>query len=184
MFIIGFTGTNGAGKTTCAKYLAERQGFTYHSLSDILREELKKKKVSENIDNLLKLGNELRKKFGAGALSKITKKKILQADEAKSIVDSIRHPEEVKELRKIKNFFLIVVDAPIKMRYKRINLRKRKGDNVSFKKFKQQEMAQFKGQGADAQLSKCIKMADYKIVNNSGFEKLYKNVDIIIGEIA
>lgn len=183
MFIIGFTGTNGAGKTTLAKYLVKK-GFIYHSLSDILREKLKEQGIKENIDNLLALGNKLRKENGAGMLAKMTLEKIQKNNEEKATVDSIRHPEEVRELRKAKKFFsLTAIEAPIKLRYKRVSSRKRTGDSISFEKFKKQEESQLEGKNEGAQLLKCIDMADFKIVNNGSLEKLYKSIEEILKKI-
>ena len=39
--IIGLTGKNGSGKGVVAAFLKER-GFIFHSLSDVIREEIKK----------------------------------------------------------------------------------------------------------------------------------------------
>lgn len=177
--IIGITGTLAAGKDTIASYL-QKKGFVHHSLSDILREELKKQGIKENIDNLLALGNKLRQEFGPGILGKKTLEKIKKNKEKNATASSIRHPKEIEELKKAKNFILIAVDAPIKIRYKRIQKRKRIGDQVSFEKFKSQEKSQLKGNKTQVQLLKCIKMADYKIINNGTFEDLYKNIDKIL----
>lgn len=181
--IIGFTGTNGAGKTTTARYL-EKKGFVYHSLSDILREALAGRKIAENLDNLLALGNSLRKEFGAGVLGKKTLEKIITNKEEKSLVDSIRHPNEVKELKKSEKFVLVAIDAPIKLRYERISKRHRADDKVSFEKFRAIENSQLNGKGGDAQLLECIKLADYKIENSGTFEELYKKVEDILQKIA
>ena len=40
--LIGLTAKNAAGKDEVARCLVERHGFSYFSLSDLLREELKK----------------------------------------------------------------------------------------------------------------------------------------------
>jgi len=45
--IIGLTGKNCAGKGTVAEYLAKK-GFVGYSLSDIIREELSKKKIERS----------------------------------------------------------------------------------------------------------------------------------------
>ena len=66
--IIGLTGRNGTGKTEVANYLKSK-GFELISLSDILREEARKRNMDEKRDNLIKLGNEMRKKFGSGILA-------------------------------------------------------------------------------------------------------------------
>ena len=73
--IIGLTGKNGAGKGEVAKFLKER-GLDCLSLSDVLREELAKRRKSVTRDNLVGLGNELRKKFGPGVLAQKTLEKV------------------------------------------------------------------------------------------------------------
>ncbi len=50
--IIGLTGKNASGKGEVAQYLKTR-GFTFYSLSDVLREELKRKKKVISRNNLI-----------------------------------------------------------------------------------------------------------------------------------
>lgn len=180
--IIGLTGKSGAGKGTVAEYL-KKKGFKYHSCSDILREELKKRGIKENIDNLIALGNELRHTFGPGILGKKILEKIIENGEQKAIADSLRHPKEIEELKKDDHFILIALDAPLKLRYERIKARGRAGDNITFKKFKEQEEYQMEGKGPQAQLLKCLKMADYKIVNDESIAKLYQKVETVLKTI-
>src|SRR3989338_8189362 len=59
--IIGLTGKNGSGKGEAAKFLKER-GFQYHSLSDVVREETAKQGKALTRANLIRAGNDLRKK--------------------------------------------------------------------------------------------------------------------------
>ena len=177
--IIGLTGTSGAGKGTVASYLKQK-GFVYYSCSDILREELKQRGIEDTRDNLQALGNQIREKFGYGELAKRLLKKIIKNKEQKAIVDSIRHPKEIEELQKNKNFYLIALDAPIKLRYKRIKTRLRNGDNVTFEKFKEQEKKEMAEKGAGQQIGVCLKLADYKIINNGSFNELYKKLNICL----
>ena len=67
-YIIGLTGRNAAGKGTVANLLKERS-FEYHSLSDTLRNELRKRGVEESRDELISVGNELRSSGGSGILA-------------------------------------------------------------------------------------------------------------------
>lgn len=180
--VIGITGTMAAGKDTIAAYL-QTKGFIHHSLSDILREELKKENLPENVDNLLALGNCLRKKFGAGILGKKILEKIKKNKEEKVAVTSIRHPAEIEELKKMKNFFLLAVDAPIRLRYLRAQKRNRQGDRVSFEKFKAQEKLQLQNKGSAAQILNCMNQANYKIINDKTFADLYAKVDKILTKI-
>lgn len=180
--IIGITGKNGSGKTTTAKYL-KTKGFIYNSLSDILREKLKEEGIEENIDNLLALGNRLRREHGPGVLGKMTLEKIKKNNEKMATADSIRHPLEVNELKKAEDFVLFAIDAPIEWRYERTARRGRPGDSVSFKKFKAQEELQLNGDGPEVKLLNCISLADYKIKNDKKFEDLYQKIEEILEKI-
>jgi len=66
--LIGLTGTNGAGKGEAAAFLRSL-GYAYHSLSDILREELLARGLEASRDNLIAVGNELRETFGPDILA-------------------------------------------------------------------------------------------------------------------
>ena len=180
--IVGLTGTNGAGKGTVAEILKNR-GFVYHSCSDILRLELKNKGIEENIDNLIKIGNELREKFGAGVLGEKLLEVIHTNREELSIADSIRNPAEIEALKKDDEFILIAVDAPIKMRYERVQKRKRAGDEVSFEKFKEQEMQQLKGSEKQQQLIKCMEMSDFTIINEGNLDELQDKVEETLAKV-
>ncbi|MCX6710044.1 MAG: AAA family ATPase, partial [Candidatus Woesearchaeota archaeon] len=92
--IIGITGPIGAGKGTVAEHLVKK-GFKYYSLSDVIRQELKSRKEEPSRDNMIRTGNELRIRYGAGVLAEKTSEWI--KDEQKSgrrdlVVDSIRNP--------------------------------------------------------------------------------------------
>ncbi|MFC1732484.1 AAA family ATPase [candidate division KSB1 bacterium] len=177
--IIGLTGTNGAGKGTVADILKEK-GFEYHSLSDIIREETRNRGLDENRDNLIAIGNELREKEGPGTLAIRTLKKF-EVQDRNFIVDSIRNPSEIEELKKNKSFKLIAVDAPIELRYNRIKGRNRASDFVSFEKFKEQEESELKGGETSQQLVVCMQMADFNITNELTIDDLKKKVEDVLG---
>lgn len=67
--IIGLTGKNASGKGEAANYL-KTKGFAYYSLSDALREEATARNIEHTRENLIRLGNQLRKEFGADYLGK------------------------------------------------------------------------------------------------------------------
>ena len=68
--IIGITGTLGAGKDEAAKFFV-KHGFIYHSCSDIIRNECRKKGIPIERDNLIKMGNDLRERYGPEILAKM-----------------------------------------------------------------------------------------------------------------
>ncbi|MBI2338979.1 MAG: AAA family ATPase, partial [Deltaproteobacteria bacterium] len=66
--IIGLTGKNGSGKGEVAKLLTS-SGFIYYSLSDVLRDELKKQGKEVTRENLIEIGNRLRTEGGPSVLA-------------------------------------------------------------------------------------------------------------------
>ncbi|MCK4495166.1 MAG: AAA family ATPase, partial [Candidatus Aminicenantes bacterium] len=84
--LIGLTGTNGAGKGEAAAFF-KKKGYVYFSLSDLLREELQKKGKQVTRDNLIEIGNNLRKKISHDILAKRVMKKI----KGRAVIDSIRN---------------------------------------------------------------------------------------------
>jgi len=178
--IIGLTGANASGKGEAAGYLKSK-GFEYYSLSDILREEAGRRKIEPSRENLIKLGNELRKEKGASVLADLAVKKI--KDKKDCVVDSIRNPFEIKALRKLKGFTLIGIDAPAEIRFKRAMERKRQGDPETIEDFIEKEKKENTQSSTSQQLENCLKSADILIVNNSSLENLHKKIDEKIAKI-
>ena len=84
--IIGLTGSLCAGKGEVADYL-KSLGYAYFSLSDALREEAGKNNIDTTRNNLIILGNKLRKEYGNGVLAQ--KIKEMLPPETNIIIDSI-----------------------------------------------------------------------------------------------
>ena len=182
--VFGLTGKNASGKGTVAEIL-KKKNFTYHSLSDSLRDELKSLKKEETRENLIDIGNELREKGGPGVLADILMPKL--NSENNHIVDSIRNPLEVISLRKetlLRRFFLISVDANSKLRYDRLCSRGRIGDTDSWEKFVEQEKKEENNDDPNKQqLSRTMEMADYSIDNSGTLEELEAQVNRIISSL-
>lgn len=170
--LIGLTGTNGSGKGEAAAFFINN-GFTYHSLSDLIREELQKKGEPITRNNLIRKGNSLREKYGPDILAR----KIMERVRAKSVIDSIRNPQEVKYLKRQKNFILLAVDAPPFVRYKRVRNRGREESVSSFQEFLQKEKEEMGSQKKAQQLQECIKMADALVINDGSFEDLHRQLE-------
>ena len=182
--VFGLTGKNASGKGTVAEIL-KKKNFTYHSLSDSLRDELKSLKKEETRENLIDIGNELREKGGPGVLADKLMPKL--NSENNHIVDSIRNPLEVISLRKetlLRRFFLISVDANSKLRYDRLCSRGRIGDTDSWEKFIEQEKKEENNDDPNKQqLSRTMEMADYSIDNSGTLEELEAQVNRIISSL-
>jgi len=179
--IIGLTGKNASGKGEAANYL-KAKGFTYFSLSDELREEAKEKNIEPIRENLIKLGNELREKFGANYLAKRINDKIKENKNNNFVVDSIRNSGEIKELRENKDFILIGVDAPVELRFERAMERGRAGDAQTLDEFKELEEKENIKNKTRQQLDESLKAADKVIINDGSLEDLHKKIDLLINK--
>ena len=179
--IIGLTGRNASGKGTVASFLM-KSSFVYHSLSDTLRAELKSKNLEESRENLIKIGNVLRKEGGPGILADLMVPNLNSLEN--HIIDSIRNPFEVNSLkREYSNhkFTLIAVDASPETRYERLKQRNRSGDSSSWEQFLAQEKVEESSTDPNKQqLLATIKEADFHIDNSGTILELENNINEII----
>ena len=167
--IIGLTGPNASGKGEAALYIRSK-GFSYRSLSDILREEAARLGIKPVRGELIKLGNKLRREKGASYLAQQAIEEFKNGKDY--VVDSIRNPSEIEELRKIQGFILIGIDASLEARFERGVRRKRPGDAETLKDFIEKEEKENKNNPDNQQLEKCLELADVTIVNDSTIKRL------------
>jgi dCMP deaminase len=180
--IIGLTGENCSGKSTIAEYLMKK-GFYYYSLSDVIREEVKAEGKAVTRENLIKKGNELREKFGPGILGAKMAQKV-QKDK-NYVIDSIRNPAEVEELRKLGRFFLFYVTAPSDTRFQRIKSRNREEDPQTYEAFLHIEKLEMENVEKTKQnLLGTFALADKKIENGRDLTDLYDLVDKALAEVS
>lgn len=177
--IIGLTGTNAAGKTTIVNHLILK-GFEHYSLSDILRDELTRLRLEHTRENLIRIGNELREKKGTSVLADMVKTNLSSNN---AVIDSIRNPMEVQSLSQLENFFLIAVDAPVKVRYQRAISRKRIENITSLYEFIEMDNKEKSLNSSHQNIAVCMDQADFKIFNDSGLNELQEKVDQVINQI-
>lgn len=172
--IIGLTGKNAAGKGEVASFLRDKS-FYYHSLSDVIREELDRKGVPVTRDYLIAEGNRLREQFGPDILAQ---RIIQKLDPNRNyVIDSIRNPAEVRALKNTGRFALLNIDAPATVRFRRIKSRKREKDPQDLPEFEQKEEMERKSDAEHKQsIEDCQALADYTIVNEGSLEDLHKKV--------
>ena len=183
--IIGLTGKNAAGKGELASHIKSK-GFVYYSLSDALREEATKRGLGHSRDVMINLGNEMRRKFGNGILAKRINEKIAREKSAGKkdfIIDSIRNPGEITELRKNEGFLLVGVVTDEKIRFQRLLKRGRLGDATTFEAFKVQEERENNNEASGQQMDKCLEMADQKINSSGTIEEANKEFDELLKEL-
>ena len=144
MKIIGIGGTNGSGKDTLAQILVNDYGFLFVSVSDILRDELKRRNLPIERENLRSLSAEWRRKYSSGHL----------IDQAVKIFESQHSSYKGLAISSLRNFGeadrvhelggkVAWVDADTHIRYQRIYSRQRSTeDQKTFKQFLDEEKAE------------------------------------------
>jgi len=179
--IIGLTGRIAAGKGEIVKFL-EGQGFTYTTISQIIRDEAAKLGIAITRKDLQDLGNEIRKKGGPSAWIKRLIENIEETEDY--IVDGIRNPGEVEELRNLKNFHLISIDAPQKTRFERVISRNKDSDPNHWEGFIEIDERDFGEEDPlGQQVGKCIGLADFYVFNDNNLENLNNKILEIWEEI-
>lgn len=166
--VIGMTGPFGSGCTYIAKNILEKLGYTYISLSDILKEEIGKAQSSRS--ELQDIGNNLRKEKGNGFLAKKAIEKISDSENTKFVIDSIRNTHEIETLKEqFTSFYLIATWANKDTRWERV--KSKYSDNGSlFDKDDKRDQNEKTENGQ--QITLCYQMADIIILNEDKIHSL------------
>lgn len=179
-FIIGITGAFGSGKSTAADFFASR-GFKKIILSSFLEEEAKKRGFCKITRKMLQdIGNQWRKKYGSGILTKKALELLKGEKVEKAVIDGIRNVGEINKLKKYKSFVLLAIISDRKVRFNRLAKLKRR-EKLSWELFKKLDRRDL-GLGqknTGLQVIACQKLADYFIENNGNkkdFERKLENL--------
>jgi len=180
--IVGVCGQNGSGKSTVCDFL-QAKGFSVASLSDEIRRELSKRGIPETRENLIKMGTELRDSFGHGVLAERIVSRL--DDDTDYVIDSVRHPAEVQALRNSGRFRLVCVKAPVRLRFERLQARKRLGDSKTYEEFEAADRIENEHPDpAGQQLRKTMELADVTIENDCDIDTFNERVRAAVEMVA
>ena len=182
--IIGISGTNGSGKDTVGEMLAERHGYLFISVTNILREGLKKQGLPTERENTRNLSTQWRREHGLGVLidkaldffnsQKVSKDGSWKLKYKGLAIASLRHPGEVDRVHELGGQ-VVWVDADPKLRYKRIYSRARgTEDQKTYERFLAEEQAEMQNYGGDEttlNMSGVKAKADIFLENNGSLEE-------------
>jgi len=144
--IVGIAGTNGAGKDELGKLLAERCGYHFYSVTELLREELRRQGKRVIRENTSALSKEWRNESGDDGImfTKAIEKYFAEKDEKGYVgvaLVSLRHPGESKAIHD-HGGVVVWVDADQYSRYQRVrsvNRGRAEEDQVTFEQFQADE---------------------------------------------
>jgi cytidylate kinase len=159
--IIGISGTNGSGKDTLGHILGTQHGFLFISVTDVLREELRKRGAPVDREHLRALSAEWRHEYGLGVLVDRAVDLFHKSNTAPQsyegvAIASLRNPYEVDRVHELGGV-VWWLDADPHLRYERIQRaaaeRGRAGeDQKSFEEFLAEEEAEMHGTADAASL--------------------------------
>ncbi len=184
MKIVGISGTNGSGKDTVSKMLAEKYGYLFADASAMLVAELNQRGLPIDRANKAKLSAEWRREFGMGAIVDKAVEMFNKSSKAYAglVVGSLRHPGEVDSVHQLSGE-VVWVDADPRVRYDRIqkNLHERQTTHAeegkSFEEFlaeQEREMTPV-GDSATLNMSAVKEKADIFLENDGNDVKTFRN---------
>lgn len=170
MKVIGLSGTNGSGKDAVGQIIRDEYGYLFVSVTDILRDELKKEGKSTERENMRELGDKWRREIGLSVLvDKAVEIFNSKKDRYKGlVVASIRNTGEAEYIHQLGGI-MVWVDADPKIRYERVASRQRSDDNKTFDEFLKEEQDEMEAYGDETGLAvgEVKKLCDEFIENNS-----------------
>jgi cytidylate kinase len=156
--IIGISGSNGAGKDLAGAILAEKFGYYFISVTDLLRAEARKRGLPVDREALRTISAEWRREQGLGVLidKAVEHYNELPEQYVGLAVASLRNPGEADRVHELGGTVLWM-DADPKVRYERIQknaaVRNRaEEDNKTFEQFLAEEQAEMHASGDNATL--------------------------------
>ena len=169
MTIFGICGQPASGKDTVADFFIAK-GFAHISLSDILREAMRKEGLPLDREHMNAFSLKAKKERGLDYLAVAAVEKIT----GNTIISSIRGSSEVAYFKRSfgPSFKLLAVEAPLQSRYERAKKRNRPGDDISFETFKAQEDREKADPTGSHEVDKVISMADIVLDNGGSMDEL------------
>lgn len=158
MKIIGISGTNGSGKDTIGHMLAERHGYQFVSVTDLLRDEARKRSKPVEREVLRTISAEWRREGGLGVLVDKAIALFNKNPDAYNglVMASMRNPGEADRIHEL-NGIIVWTDADPLVRYNRIQTNAASRgrvaeDTKTFEMFIDEEAAEMSSSGDSATL--------------------------------
>ncbi len=180
--IIAIIGMAGTGKTATVDYLQKKYSWPKIYFGDVIFDEMKKKKIKINWKNERTTRENLRKKYGMGAMAILSLSKVKKTLEKNNIVliESLYSWDEYKIIKKTfgKKFSTLAIFTPRKLRAERLKKRKIRPIKTR-KEFNKRDYTEIEGTDKGGPIA----IADYIIINDSTINNLHKNIIKIIDKI-
>ncbi len=155
MKIIGLAGTNGSGKDTVGHILAQDHGYLFVSVTDLLRDEARRRGQPAEREVLRAISAEWRQQSGLGVLvdRAVAQYRAGQDRYAGVVMASLRNPGEADRVHELDGV-MVWVDADPRVRYGRIQANaasrgRAEEDQKTFEQFLAEEAAEMNKPAGD-----------------------------------
>ncbi|MHA1271193.1 MAG: AAA family ATPase [Candidatus Helarchaeota archaeon] len=176
--ILGLVGKIGSGKDSVAEILMKKYNFHEQiRFSDPITEFLTGIGLKLNRENYQKIGFHLRKIFGKTIIIDTIVRRIKSKMDQNLIVNGIRYKLEFDAIKNLGSIILGIITDD-KIRFQRINNRKRFGQIISWEEFVRYEKNE-----TEIQIDDLLKISDYMIYNNKTLENLEEEVKNVMEKI-
>ncbi len=162
---IGVAGLNASGKTEVVRLL-ETRSFYAVSLSDAIREDLRRDGLEATRENMIERGRALRDRFGPGILAERVQATL--PPDRNHVIDSIRHPAEVEVFQRARDWVLLWVEASAETRYERLRARGRVGEDISFGEFQALQERELESPDPSRQQLLAVRELADEVISNEG----------------
>jgi dephospho-CoA kinase len=175
--IIGLVGEAASGKGTVAKYLVDKYGAQTLAFSTSMKDCVRRLHLPLSRENLMKFSEITRHAYGEDLYSKVTTEDCRSLDANMIIVDGVRRPADVVNLRQLPNFHLLYVTAPVELRWQRARNRGEKAgeSEMTLEQFKTED--QFP---TEVTIKEIGAEAEFAIDNVAGVDNLYASTGSIV----
>ena len=179
--IVGLTGRNGSGKGEAVRFLQYKSFYPY-SLSDVIREEVRMRGLEITRERLIEVGTELRTEGGTAVLAERILERI--ENDKNYVIDSFRHPDEVKAFKARSDFRLIFVEAEPEVRFQRVKDRGREKDATTVEEFLEIEGREVAAEDWHGQQLQAVEeVADFAINNNGSLGQLQEQISSLLQDL-
>ncbi len=175
--VIGLVGRAGAGKDVVSQMIGSR--YPSVRMGDVVIEETRRRGLTVTDSNVGMVASDLRRREGMDVIARRCTERIRSLDAPVVVVNGVRGPDEVVFFRmSLRDFYLVEVWAPDRLRYERIRARAREDDVSGYEQFLERDRRE-----DSWGLGKAIAMADLRIANDGTLSDLEVRIRELVERI-
>jgi dephospho-CoA kinase len=175
--VIAISGMPGAGKGVAAE-AGKQLGLKVLVLGDVIREETQRRGLDPTPQNMGEVMLKVRSEEGPAAVAKRLLPKVEECESKAVIVEGVRGPEELAELKSKFDVVTIAIHASPKTRFQRLLARSRSDDPKTWETFHQRDDRELK-----VGLGQVVALADVMVVNEGTIAELQSSLREILAKL-